>query len=470
LQSICDNTNESDQRKVRAGIALVPWDISHLGNLKESMLTTSPGDEFSAMLDILEQSAQQHGERQWLVNNLWFDLEKSPHVFQLASALAHYDPTHARWQKVSPKIVDALFDGEADNSLLWRPHLSHVWHHLEGSFVRRLLNEQDRSIRQAILLGLGESQPQRLSELCGESMISKIEDWYLHDTDPGIHGAARWILRQWGLDARITELDARLRSELPARPAAKDKNGWYVNEVGQTMIVISAPGRFEMGSPNSEQNRTPDETLHTEEITRSFAIASNEVTKDQYLQFFPDFDIHEKHLYPESDCPIGGVTLGEAAAYCNQLSRQEGIPEDQLCYVVTAPNKVRLVPDYVARAGYRLPTEAEWEYTCRAGTRTSWYHGPSLELLTDYGWFRHNSSNRTWPIASLKPNGFGIFDMHGNVYEWCHAHNGTLLRGGSFNSSAQHLRSANRLQYHPALRESLVPGFRVARTLNGWNP
>src|SRR5262249_29326460 len=105
------------------------------------------------------------------------------------------------------------------------------------------------------------------------------------------------------------------------------------------------------------------------------------------------------------------------------LSKKEGLPEDQWCYL---PNKngglahgMQLAPDYLQRTGYRLPTEAEWEYACRAGAVTSRYYGESEELLEKYAWYGKNSAQRTWPVGILKPNDFGLFDMHGQVDVWC---------------------------------------------------
>src|SRR5260370_6730733 len=78
-----------------------------------------------------------------------------------------------------------------------------------------------------------------------------------------------------------------------------------------------------------------------------------------------------------------------------------------------------MATNYWQRTGYRLPSEAEWEYACRAGAATRFYFGESEELLPRYAWYQKNGQNRSWPVGSLKPNDLGLFDMHGNDWEWC---------------------------------------------------
>src|SRR5262249_9146368 len=111
------------------------------------------------------------------------------------------------------------------------------------------------------------------------------------------------------------------------------------------------------------------------------------------------------------------------AHYCNWLSEQEGIPPNEWCYDVNADRKfaegMNMAPNYLHRTGYRLPTEAEWEYACRAGTTTVRSYGEQNELPHRYAWYIDNSANRSWPVASLKPNDWGLFDMHGSMWTWC---------------------------------------------------
>ncbi|MBI3409321.1 MAG: SUMF1/EgtB/PvdO family nonheme iron enzyme [Planctomycetes bacterium] len=356
--------------------------------------------------------------------------------------------------------------------------------------VKRLDEEPDVSVRRALILSLagfdfGAEKNQ---------LIPKLLQLYCIEPDPGVHGATEWLLRYWNQQDTLKELDVTLaaekdkrlrqiRQELGRKKAAAQPQ-WYVNSQGQTMIVLPRPQVFAMGSPETEHFRNVDETLHQRRIDRTFAIAAKPVTVEQFLKFGIAED--DRRFAPTSDCPVHAIDWFMAAEYCNWLSNTEGIDKDQWCYEQNAKGKVtKLKPTYLSLSGYRLPTEAEWECACRAGAGTSRYYGESEELLKNYAWFNLNSENRSWPVASKKPNDFGLFDMYGNGSCWCQEeyndyslqrddHEGPLsvsdksrvLRGASFSDFAVYLRSANRVGLPPRLRANNC-GFRPARTFTG---
>jgi len=153
---------------------------------------------------------------------------------------------------------------------------------------------------------------------------------------------------------------------------------------------------------------------------------------EQFSRFRKD---HENNMEysPTRDCPATIITWYDAAEYCNWLSKQEGIPKDQWCYLPNDNDKyaegIKLAPDYLERKGYRLPSEAEWEYACRAKAVTSRNYGETEDLLGKYCWYVKNSLVRSMLPGvpgslgvkgdCLKPNDFGLFDMLGNALEWC---------------------------------------------------
>jgi formylglycine-generating enzyme required for sulfatase activity len=260
------------------------------------------------------------------------------------------------------------------------------------------------------------------------------------------------------------------------------------------MVLIPGPVEFRMGSPVSEPDRQLNETQHRRRIGRSFAIASKPVTVVEYERFLaerPDMSHPQTNFYsPDPDGPIIGMSWYRAARYCNWLSEKEGLPESEWCYPRHADIKegMKPYPDYLKRRGYRLPTEAEWEFACRAGTTVVRYYGHGEELLPRYAWYLQDFGRRAWPVGQKRPNDLGLFDMHGNVWQWCQegcadypsvAPGGAAgdeedkrdivdrlhrpLRGGSFSSHLTVVRSA----YRGGLRPSYVGdsfGVRPART------
>jgi formylglycine-generating enzyme required for sulfatase activity len=251
-----------------------------------------------------------------------------------------------------------------------------------------------------------------------------------------------------------------------------------------------------MGSPESDQDRKEDETWHTRRIPRIFCIANKETTREQYRAFLSENPGLRRQVADAGAIPSGtpqtSVGWYEAAAYCNWLSRIERIPESEWCYERPAGRQyaegMQLAEDWANRRGYRLATEPEWEYACRAKATTAWFFGSSKAYLGRYAVFDETTGDGPLPTGRRKPNDFGLFDMLGNAQEWCQdVYSPTplvgasqsaaappneltvrnsdqrVLRGGSYRDVPADMRCAARHKAHPYVRVETI-GFRVART------
>jgi formylglycine-generating enzyme required for sulfatase activity len=377
-----------------------------------------------------------------------------------------------------------------------------------NAIVKRLDDETDPTIRRALILSLGEYGEKDLSRDTRKGLLPRLQDIYRTNADAGLHAAAEWLLRQWKQETWLKQVNDKWANDKKLREKRLDSirqlvnkektpPQWYVNGQGQTMVVFPGPVEFVMGSPLTEKDRRSDERQHKQRIGRTFALAATPVTKEQFLRFQPSYPHNEIGRYPSPTCPLGGVTWYEAAKYCNWLSQQEGIPKDQWCYEIPDEpggiwtwsfTNMKLKENYLSLTGYRLPTEAEWEYACRAGAATSRYYGETAELLPHYGWYSDNSPDQTQPVGTTKPNDWGLFDMHGNVWNRCQERykeyavakegervddiedilsvintSGHVLRGGAFMDRESFVRSSYRYYNAPANRNSDF-GFRPART------
>jgi len=310
-------------------------------------------------------------------------------------------------------------------------------------------------------------------------LTDRMTDLFRSDPDPGVHSAAEWALRSWGHEDAIALMKRELAK---AEPAETDR--WYVNEHGLTMVIFRGPITVRVGSPTDEPNRdASDEGVVEKQISRSFAISTTEVTLEQYLEHWPLFPHRNNPYSPDPDCPVNSLTWHRAAEYCNWLTDQElGI--DERCFYTSDDEMVSAV-DCLSQTGYRLPTEAEWEYACRAGTTTAYSWGNDGRMADRYAWLSSNSQGRHSPVGTRCPNSFGIFDMHGGVSEWMQdeyiktrssgsdtdsppifAENSErVTRGGSAGGFVQFARVANRTPVGAKTGVSIHGGFRIARTV-----
>jgi formylglycine-generating enzyme required for sulfatase activity len=231
-----------------------------------------------------------------------------------------------------------------------------------------------------------------------------------------------------------------------------------------TNLVFIPPGKFRMGSPTNEVDRFGDEGPQTEvTISLGFWLGKCEVTQGKYLAVMGS---NPSSFAGDTNRPVESVSWQDATAYCAALTQRE-----------------RLAGRIATNSVYRLPTEAEWEYACRAGTTVRFSYGddPGYTNLMNYAWYGDNSGDTTHPVGQKLPNPWGLYDMHGNVWEWCQDRYGDyaggiavdpqglatgsdrLLRGGYWGAGgdyARFCRSAHRGNYDPAAGTSTF-GFRI---------
>jgi formylglycine-generating enzyme required for sulfatase activity len=274
----------------------------------------------------------------------------------------------------------------------------------------------------------------------------------------------------------------------PAPPPVVEPE-FLTTRLGQIKLKRIPAGTFRMGSPDDDKDVQSNEKPQREvRISRPFYLGVFEVTQAQYHavtgqnpSYFSSTGGGRSVIAGQStdQHPVETFSWLEAVRFCNTLSEREGLKP---FYEIDADNVQ--VPDWNG-TGYRLPTEAEWEYACRAGSTTRYGFGDDQGELSKYAWFGKDLEKGTHAVGQKQPNAFGLYDMHGNVWEWCWdwynaeyykqmlninptgPPTGTdrVLRGGSFRNLPANLRSAFRTGIQPALRIDIT-GFRLARTFH----
>lgn len=246
--------------------------------------------------------------------------------------------------------------------------------------------------------------------------------------------------------------------------------------VEQLDMVELPGGTFLMGSPDSDREAFDNEKPQHQVTIAAFAISRYPITRQLYREIVGAAPEQWERNKGEQNLPANYVSWFDAARFCNALSTQVGLSP---CYRIDGDN----VEWNRQAEGYRLPTEVEWEYACRAGATSKRFFGDDPHELGDYAWFSDNSGGRVHPVGEKKPNPWDLHDMIGNVWEWCwdwfadylsnatqtiadptgpeHG-NSRVLRGGSWGSVPWFLWSAFRFWFWPEFRHVVV-GFRCVR-------
>jgi formylglycine-generating enzyme required for sulfatase activity len=259
-------------------------------------------------------------------------------------------------------------------------------------------------------------------------------------------------------------------------------------EVDAGTWVKIEPGTFTMGSPDGELGREDDEVPHEVTLTRGFVMLATEVTQAEFkkrMGYDPPTDLSSC-----ATCPVETVDWHEAAAYCNALSAAVGRVGCYTCTGTSPYVTCELGSDYETPydcLGYRLPTEAEWEYAARAGDQRATYNGELTATdcmdttLSSIAWFCGNADDTTHEVGQKTANDWGLYDMLGNVWEWCHDWYGTyggdatdpsgpptgsdrVFRGGSWDRDAWFARAAVRDHDNPGYGNYYL-GLRPVRSL-----
>lgn len=337
--------------------------------------------------------------------------------------------------------------------------------------------QKDPRLRRSCAMALAMFPRERTSDQVRRRLQSMLPQLLSSTEDPGLRSAATSAAAAWGLQLPDVE----------TTPTTRELTTMF----GDRLVILDPPDSTFVGSLPGEPGRdAAKEQRLPMRMPRRFAIATHEVTVEAFQRFRPEHKCPSAYA-PSKTAPVIGITWLDALAYCRWLSQQEGLSETQICYpdadqVIAGRS---LPSDYLDRIGYRLPTEAEWEYACRGGTDSGRWFGFDPERLGEHAWTARNSDYRLHPVGALLPNDFGLFDMLGNAMEWCQNREHMQIalpteplvdpaegdlgvspgdrratRGGAMLYQPLDARAAQR-NFHPCDQSRVYLSFRIARTV-----
>lgn len=449
LNRIAADSTRSQAEAINAAAILANWQASDPPSLVALVALCTP-EQLSVVANVVQVFKQHVGAELVTQQATAVDrFQKSPSTEHAASAA---NLTLALW-RADPSTFDGQWLQPAADPRL-RTELIHRFPAARFSatqMVKLVRDHADVKTRSALLLALAGFRSQELSAELRERFLVEIRA-SPQMADPEFIAAVEYLHSRWNSPMQVSQ------AALP-KP---EEFGWqlttgHAQASNHRMVAVPltiTAGPTLLGAPAGEGHQDEVETARPVNIPRSFAIAAKEVSRAQFREFLQDkshtaVDDREpeqrvKELIEEKtrrfglqdDFPVFEINLAEAAAYCNWLSARENL---ELCYpeniielaLLDLPERFpKLSDEFLARNGYRLPTEEEWELACRAGATTPRYFGDQDEYLSEYAVFRRNSRLGPLAIAQRRPNAWGLFDMHGNVAEWCHTTQAARERSG----------------------------------------
>lgn len=344
--------------------------------------------------------------------------------------------------------------------------------------LERVEAHESLPLRRAAAWCLAQYAAGSVSPTVRTRVASLLQDPRAHADDPGLRSALVAVAEAW---------------RMPPSVAAADLPGEIISTNG-TRLVCVTPREVEWcGSEATEPGRDASkEPLVPFRLAHRFAIGVHEVTVGQFRRYRPDYEMIDGYVR-DVTAPVVNISIFDAMQYCRWLSEQEGLPESEMVYpaIDRIGPGMRVGAEALARSGYRLPTEAEWEVACRGGVGSGRWFGFDSGLLREHAWTAANSDYRLHGVMRQLPNDFGLFDTLGNAKEWCQtvkapypgevtepvqdpsvqtqvieATTRMITRGGAMLYQPLDARAGQR-DDHEAAHRRVYLSFRIARTLAG---
>ena len=472
LRAAFENPSTEEEARLHAALALAAFGQVEKDFLTDSISTAHDSESHNLVSalrpikdDVIPKLCQRFQDEE--------DLDKK--VRWASTLMFCGDPVAAHQMlKLAPDPIERTYF--IDRFRLWR-----------GDFteIRRLLSgTHDSAFRSGMCAAIGCMRADLMRATEREILKDMLLRSYCRDPDGGTHSASDWALRQWKVELH----------DLAASTEPRDGFDWYVNQINMTLVRLPA-GNFTRVDPHYRPGRNePWGPSQQVTLTKPFLISNREVSVAQFLRFMSDMDYptadkpHDwegprRNISPTDDCPAQAIRWHDAVLFCNWLSRREGsVPfYERTGRKEETEDGVFDVWELKAHSnGYRLPTEAEWEYACRAGTETNFSFGNDESFRPSYAVYGEATAK---PCGSRQPNAWGLFDMHGNVHEWCQdwyeRHYGSevsvvdpqgaqptdrrVLRSGNFAEAGYRANSICRHRFRPSGRGDSF-GFRVVRS------